>query len=37
VRWTFEREARWMLLVSLIPILGVTIALAWPALMRLLE
>jgi hypothetical protein len=35
MRWTFEREARWMLLVSLIPIVGILIALVWPKVMRL--
>jgi hypothetical protein len=36
MKWTFEREARWMLLLALIPAIGLTIVIVLPRLLRAL-
>ena len=35
MRWTFEREARWMLGVSLIPVIGILLVILWTRVLRL--
>lgn len=37
MKWTFQREAGWMLWLGLIPAIGILGALAWPVLRRAFE
>jgi hypothetical protein len=36
MRWTFEREARWMLVLGLLPAIAILLAIVFPRLLRLL-
>jgi hypothetical protein len=36
MKWTFQREAQWMMWLALFPVALIALALLWPALRRAL-